>query len=152
MAEATALLESGSYLERQTYSPRTKRLVETPAFHDSTQTRASDDFEPSAVVKLASPREALTSMVGPQRQQSVRLAVREVEGAVARCGVQVGGQDLTIQLSTGLFPEHPRFGMTFELRMVVENGVRRPDISRSLNVGQELSETKSRIRLMLEGL
>ncbi|WP_426801969.1 hypothetical protein [Xanthomonas campestris] len=86
----------------------------------------------SAVVKQEPARRSISraGMPTAEKQKIVRVDVQEIGTAVAECQIiQLGGQDVSVELPLELFPAPPRIGQSFDLQMIVENGIRRPQLT-----------------------
>lgn len=74
-------------------------------------------------------RERIREMVGVAVQSTVRVDVVDVEVDVARCEIQnFGGQTVSVALPLDLFPQDatPGFGRSYDMEVIVENGIKRP--------------------------
>lgn len=99
--------------------------------------------------------ERIRDLIGPAVRDVVRVDVHEVDEDVARCYIaDFGGQDVTVALPLALFPEEqsPAFGQSYDLCVVVENGVRRAVLTlRAPNV-DALREKKQVLRELVQRL
>lgn len=60
---------------------------------------------------------------------AIEGTVIEVDAHTVRCSVRARDQMVEISLLPDLFPEHPQFGMTFELAMITVSGVQQPSLT-----------------------
>lgn len=168
MAE-TAVVEIGNRRDSENYSLRshsflyqraTTARIDEALSESGTDAKGLDAGESLGRLS-ATPKQLIDRAIGPERRESVRVDVRSVEGPQVRCQIlSMGGQDVSVLLPRGIFPtedmgeeqDSPRVGASYNLRMVSEGGIRRPQLTMVPADRGALSEQKARIRALIDSL
>lgn len=99
------------------------------------------------------PRPNLFESFRGTKASSIRVAVVGAEENSVECEAEVaGGRRVRMQLAPGLFPVTPRFGMSFDLSMVTENGIQRPSLEESAPAPSAHAALKDEIARLIERL